>query len=62
MKYTYSMSLETTYYTTVTASSEEDANKIATQRFFSFEDIEEGDAEWTDSQELENTEDTEENA
>jgi hypothetical protein len=53
MEYKYSMSLETTYYTTVTASSEEEAEKIAMDNFFNFENIEEGDAEWTDSLELE---------
>lgn len=51
--YKFSMSLETTYYTTVEASSLEEAESIAQVKFFNFENIEEGDAEWIDSLELE---------
>lgn len=53
MEYKYSMELRTIYYTTVTASSQEEAEEIAVERFFSFENITEGDAEWADSLELE---------
>lgn len=48
-KYTYSMSLSTAYYTTVTADNEADAYRMAQENFFNFEDISEGDAEWEDS-------------
>lgn len=53
MEYKYSMELRTIYYTTVTASSQEEAEKLAMDNFFNFENIEEGDAEWADSLELE---------
>ena len=52
-KYTYTMELQTFYYTTFEAPDENEAERIAEENFFSFENIEEGDAEWrVDSLEL----------
>lgn len=51
--YKFSMSLATTYYTQVTAPSLADAEKLAEYSFANFEYLEEGDAEWIDSLELE---------
>ena len=55
-KYTYSMTMAQTYYTTITASSEKEAERIAMENFFNFEDIESGDSEWEDSLLLEDEE------
>lgn len=52
-KYTYAQELQTFYYTTVEAPNEKEAERIAQENFFNFENMEEGDAEWrVDSLEL----------
>jgi len=58
-KYTYSMTMAQTYYTTVTAKTERQAEKLAEQNFFNFEDIESGDSEWEDSLMLEDEDEQE---
>lgn len=45
-KYTFARELRTFWYTSVTAESNEEAQRIAYENFDNFEDIEEGDAEW----------------
>lgn len=47
-KFTFARDLRTFYYTTVEADNFEDAERIAIENFDNFEDIEEGDAEWSD--------------
>ena len=55
-KYTYSMTMAQTYYTTVTAPNEREAERLASENFFNFEDLESGDSEWEDSLMLEDEE------
>lgn len=45
-KYTFARELRTFWYTTIEAESLENAERIAIENFDSFEEIEEGDAEW----------------
>lgn len=47
-KYTFARDLRTFYYTTVEADSFLDAERIAIENFENFEDIDEGDAEWSE--------------
>jgi hypothetical protein len=47
-KYTMSMSLATSFFTTVEAENETEAIKIAEDKFFNLKDVQEGDAEWQD--------------
>ena len=47
-KYTLSMSLATSFFTTVEAKNKTEAIKIAEDKFFNFNDLQEGDAEWQD--------------
>lgn len=44
------------YYTTVSAPNQKEAERIAMENFFNFEDIESGDFEWEDSLLLEDEE------
>ena len=55
-RYTYSIGQVTTLYTTVTAPNEKEAERLAMENFFSWENIEEGDAEIQDDLELEDEE------
>lgn len=47
-KYTLSMSLASTFFTSVEAENELEAIKIAEDKFFNFNDLQEGDIEWQD--------------
>jgi hypothetical protein len=42
------MSLATSFFTTVVAENETEAIKLAEEKFFNFNDLQEGDAEWQD--------------
>lgn len=55
-KYTFSMTMAQTYYSTVSAPNQKEAERIAMENFFNFEDIESGDFEWEDSLLLEDEE------
>lgn len=59
-RYTFSMTFETSYYTTVESTDLESAEKIAIANYFSFENIEEGDGEWRDDIMLEDEDEDDE--
>lgn len=55
-EYTYSIGMVTTLYTTVEAINEKEAERLALENFFNFQNIEEGDAEIQDDLTLESVE------
>lgn len=54
------MTMAQTYYTTVTAPNEKEAERLASENFFNFEDLDSGDWEWEDSLMLEDEEENDE--